>query len=566
MGATTRHIAVILAVSLVALGRQLAEPGVYSCIREDTILYVNWTTQYAELMAQGVAYPRWMPDAHNGYGSPTFVFYAPLVVFLTAAMKIFTGDIALAITLVKLAGLFLSGLTMYLFACEMWGRRAGLAAAVLYVLLPFRMFDLYYLGVFQSKFAYVWFPLALYFTKKTADEHSPGSGMAGLAATYALLCLTHILSGYMFAPVIIAFGLMHAGRGRVFSAITRVVISLGLGVALAGFYLLPVFAERGMVHLDSFAGKDWGRYWNNYLFYISGARPPHNPFFYQYVTAAVISSAMVGVAAYIPSLRRSSEGPAGSFFFTVLMAAGLFMMADISGPVWKWVPGMSMLIFPTRWAAVVVFAAACVAGAGISRMIETAQAGMKRYAIFLAAPLAVAVVWAGCMDVDTVIRGCRFSDREVAGFPRGMEVEEYLPATVSLSWLRVPENIAAGPELSCPNPAIPVKLKIERWDGQYRTFSVVAGSPASIRVRTFYYPGWRATVDGTEARIGVEPLSGAMLIEVPAGSHKLRLEFRDTPVRKAGWLVSLAAILAAGWLASGRIRNIPGGKPGGRAV
>src|SRR5207247_684509 len=130
-------------------------------------------------LASGVLFPRWMPESHGGYGSPTFIFYPPLVIYLTALINLATGALFLSAAVMKVLALFLSGLFMYVFIRDLWGFGPGLASAFVYMLLPFRVFDLYYLGVYASKFAYVWFPLILHFSRKGVVEQRFGAGTAG---------------------------------------------------------------------------------------------------------------------------------------------------------------------------------------------------------------------------------------------------------------------------------------------------------------------------------------------------------------------------------------------------
>ena len=53
-------------------------------------------------------------------------------------------------------------------------------------------------------------------------------------------------------------------------------------------------------------------------------------------------------------------------------------------------------------------------------------------------------------------------------------------------------------------------------------------------------------MDSSEIRIQTEAESGAMLVDIPKGDHKLELKFVDTPVRYCGKLISLLSFLALG--------------------
>ena len=89
---------------------------------------------------------------------------------------------------------------------------------------------------------------------------------------------------------------------------------------------------------------------------------------------------------------------------------------------------------------------------------------------------------------------------------------------------------------------------IEEWKSEKRVIDIIAFTPSLLRVSTFYYPGWNAEVDG-QAFIAAEKKSGAMLIEVPAGKHTIRLSFVDTPLRYYAKLISLISCLLIVFLA-----------------
>ncbi len=526
-------IACILCVSVIVLGRQLVTPAVFSCLREDTLFYLSWSRQFADSLAAGFWYPRWMPDSHGGYGNPTFIFYPPLVIYLTAVSKLVTGDIVISVTLIKLLGLFLSGLFMYIFIKDVWGGRAGLVAAAVYIALPFRVFDLYFLGVYASKFAYVWFPLILYFTRKTVTEERMGRGTAGLAASYALLCVTHLLSAYMFLPVTAAFGLVAAGRGGLYRALSRLFAAGFLGISLSAFYIVPVVLERGLVHFEMLLNDEIYHYYNNYLFFILRPVSPYNPQFYRFLAVTVVSSAALSLSVYMLS-RPSIKERRGPFplFFMALLGFTLFIMSSPSGFLWAVVPGMGQLQFPTRWASVLVFGAACIAGAGAGFMDKN-RPGLKKVAISIWLPFfilsaAVALYY----DAEIIRNGCCFTRADLAELPGTLDVEEYVPKGVSLKWLRAEAtryDIGKIVPLQAGNT---VKLYINGWAPERREFIVEAAQETRLRIKTFYYPGWECTVGGRPAPLSAEDKSGAILLTVPKGRNNVILSFSDTAGRR----------------------------------
>jgi hypothetical protein len=94
--------------------------------------------------------------------------------------------------------------------------------------------------------------------------------------------------------------------------------------------------------------------------------------------------------------------------------------------------------------------------------------------------------------------------------------------------------------------------------GRYQTM-VVATAPAVLEFNAHWFPGWRATVDGSPTAIGpsgAAPLDDGGLIRVPVspGQHSVELRYGRTRLRLVCDLVSLTAaavvlaLLAAAFL------------------
>lgn len=79
-----------------------------------------------------------------------------------------------------------------------------------------------------------------------------------------------------------------------------------------------------------------------------------------------------------------------------------------------------------------------------------------------------------------------------------------------------------------------------------------AASPSLLRVSAVWFPGWRATVDGTDCP--VVPVDHALLgVIVPTGHHQLELRFHSNyfALGAAISLVSVAAALALAYRGAG---------------
>jgi uncharacterized membrane protein YfhO len=80
---------------------------------------------------------------------------------------------------------------------------------------------------------------------------------------------------------------------------------------------------------------------------------------------------------------------------------------------------------------------------------------------------------------------------------------------------------------------------------------VRADSEVRLRFYTYYFPGWRATVDGQAAAVAPDPPNGLIGLTLAPGEHEVRLRFGPTPIRTLAALltvVSLVAVLGLFWV------------------
>jgi hypothetical protein len=63
-------------------------------------------------------------------------------------------------------------------------------------------------------------------------------------------------------------------------------------------------------------------------------------------------------------------------------------------------------------------------------------------------------------------------------------------------------------------------------------------------VHSPFFPGWRMSLDDRAALPDVQPGSGYMAINVPAGSHHVAATFENTPVRAFANNTTVASLVA----------------------
>jgi hypothetical protein len=216
---------------LLVLALAIVAPLLISGERADDSWALNqvWATQFSEQLAHN-PYPRWLERSFDGFGAPVFYFYPPLAFYLTAAVHYLAfgaltpfQELVAAATLM----LFVSGLTMRRWLTEVGGRPW---MAVLFMVAPYHLSELYIRGALAEFCAYALVPLVMLGLHRALK----GRGFILLSLSYAALVLTHLPTALLISVLLIPpFALWMRGD------LGKAAMGIGLGLALAGVYLIP---------------------------------------------------------------------------------------------------------------------------------------------------------------------------------------------------------------------------------------------------------------------------------------------------------------------------------------
>ena len=504
---------------------------------QDIAYHINWSSQVSTAIKEGVLYPRWMALSNEGYGSPTMIFYAPLFYWITGIVNLFVSSLILSMKLTTLAGFFLSGLTMYVFLKNFCNHAGSVTGGIAYQLLPYHIFDLYVQGTMAELFAFVWLPLIFHFAYKGFTEDALRDWIA-LAFSYAGLILTHIVSSYIFTFVLAGFGLFLSVKMRSLRVLGRFTAAGLFGFCLSAVYFMPMFFERSFVHIEWLTEAPFADYRHNFLFSAENV----GKLFYKHLNlVAVLQLILLIISLMVVYKKKKGDNQTNLPFFLWLSAASLFISSPFSMPVWNLMPGLKTIQFPWRWLMVSTFATSIMIGltADIFSFFDIKKdrflrfsavlfCGFVFYNLYLVSFYLLKAEPVPKKDTEWILHG-------------GGDVIEYLPV-----WLiDKKNNFPKGKEGPVTFKEGVGMLDIVHWRAHSRLFRVSAELPATVRVSTFYYPGWTALIDGREIPVGIEKDSGAMLINVPPGKNEVLLEFRDTPLRRVAKWISIISLLAA---------------------
>jgi hypothetical protein len=516
---------------------------------DDMVFHFFQANQFNQALKDGIIYPRWIPDSNNGYGSPNFVFYSPLSYYLVSITTLFTHSLTASMIIVTWVSFFLSGTTMFITTRKMFGRTESPLPAIIYQILPFHLGDLYVRGTFAELVAFIWFPLVFYFIHEILKSRNR-IAFIGLSISYAALILTHLVSGFIFTLVIGAYLIYNYFLLKDRKPFIKALFSLALGLGISAVYLLPVIFERRFVQIEYLVNCDICNYKNNFLFtfdkFQAGLRSFYLPLHIEVVLEVTLSILIILL------MRKNGQRLSNSSqqkFFIFLFIVAFFLTTPLSKPIWDIIPGFPFLQFPWRWVMVMELSLCFLIGSIFHRIDIhnfTSNNLRERVVMYLIIILFVT-------SPVIIIKGMPIISSNIQ--IKNLSIIEYNPIWAT-NIQKIMSEKKNGKVSVVSGKAV---TKINEWKSENRVISIEASEPSILRISTFYFPGWEGYTDGKRTQINIEKESGAMLIDVPQGKHKLVLKFEDTPIRYYAKIISIifSCVLALLVLFSKRTNRNP---------
>ena len=132
----------LLALMAIILNQRMIRNGIIF-ESNDIKYHITWLQYFSQQISEGIWYPRWLAGDNYGYGSPTFVFYPPLVFYLGSIFKLIGLDIEQTIIFLFTLAIFLLGFSFYFYGFRRWGKIASVVGALFYMTTPYITFNIY---------------------------------------------------------------------------------------------------------------------------------------------------------------------------------------------------------------------------------------------------------------------------------------------------------------------------------------------------------------------------------------------------------------------------------------
>lgn len=513
----------------------------------DGMLHLFRTALWSDAWSQGDFWPRWHSALYGGLGYPLFNFYAPLLYILGGIFALVMPVTTAFKTVLLLASLAYP-VGMYLWVRDSFSRLAAVTAAAAFAFATYRFREIFIQGNYAQFLAWAMFPWVLFFWRRLA-ESAGRTRFAGAVLSLTALLLLHNISAMLLAPFAALYVLWQATVHRTTRPWARLLLAAICAGLMGMVFWLPALFETEYVrvHVLTQGYFDVAGHFITLAEQLAATplldgrsanpSPPFN------VGRFVLLPASFGALLILrKGLPHNQRGHLIFVLAAALFAA--FMMLAPSLPVWRTVPYIAFAEFPTRLYGVLSLFVALLAGAGIDWLVgQTRMQAMT--AILVVFGL---IVTTANLQLPRTFLPVRASASGLTAYvadynaPGTTSAGEYLPVWVQ----SVPAEPALDEEgvrraLLDPPPGMAGEVVIA--GPSWLTLRVASEVAAVAPVSHFFFPGWSATVNGSE--VAPEPCgeAGVICVPVPAGESLVELSYTGTPVQSVARWLALAGVL-----------------------
>ncbi len=499
---------------------------------------------FDKALRQGQFPVRWIEGIRPGLSEPLFNFYQSGVYYWISAVHYFIPSFAISMKVAVFLLWILGGAFTFLLA-KRFGKIPATLSSCLFVLTPYILSDIYVRASYPELGAIAFVPGVFW----AMDRLLSGSKLIYLpilSLLLGLIILFHLPTLVIIAPVLISFLVLKIIQ-KEFSLKSLVYFGLSilLALGLASFYILPAIFEiqyinsqllssgyydfhQHFVYPQQLFSLNWG-----YGISVPG---PNDGMSFQFGIVQwliiAVSFAVIFATNWIKSAKKIKPY---LIFWLLMLLYAVYFMHDISLPFWDSFSFMSFIQYPWRFLLVVPLATSFMAAVLLSLVTNKSyQVGMALIIIIFAF-----ICYKDYLKPSTFLPDSYFNRIEVTDENTYLE-PGYMPKEIS----QTPKGEIKPFDLIKGQG----QIEVDKITDTEFFLNSNSSQDLVLRVNSHYFPGWIASIDDQSVSIDHNNPYDYMDLVVPAGIHKIRLEFKNTLIREFGNLISVLSITGLGLL------------------
>lgn len=495
---------------------------------------------------------RWVPDMGYGYGFPLFNYYPPLPYLTGQVFRLIGFSFVDTAKFIFALSFVLSGIAMYFFAKEFFGRWGGVVSSIFYIWAPYHSVDVYVRGAMNEAWALIFFPLILWTSYRLIQKRKKVTPwVIALVFSWTGLLLSHNLMVLIFTPVFALWCFMFWVKDKNWEKVLNLVISGVIALGLSAFFTLPAILEQKYIHVDTltkgyyefiahFATINqllFSRFWG-YGPSIWGDNDgmPFQIGHIHWILALIVFGFLI-----FYFFKKKFNYPLMPIAY--LLSVGwfaLFMAHVRSTFIWQHISPLAFVQFPWRFLTLSTFTFSFIAGSIVVLMKPFGK--LKVIIPSFLVILLVIINWNYFLPDEGQMGP--LTDREKFSaaawdLQRTAGIFDYLPKGAYENPKEPPKTLG---EFMEGKGVITAEKEGTNW----ASFNIKVDSEKSVvRISIYQFPNWIITIDGkrVENYVPKSEFWGRMYVEIPKGEHQINLKLFNTPIRTFANMVSLVTWL-----------------------
>lgn len=472
---------------------------------------------FHQALAQGQFPVRFLSRLNHEYGYPVANFLYPGFMYLAEIPKVLGFGYVDSIKIIFAFSIVGSLIFTYLWLSRIFDKLSAVLGGLIFLYLPYHLFDLYGRGSVGEVLALAVIPFILW----QIERESLLWSTLGIA----FLLVAHNTLALIFFPILVCYMVVNIyvakKRGKLINTYIHMLI---LGLQISAFFWLPaIFDLQYTVFSQTQVGL-WSRY------FVSP----------DLIGLSTIAIFLTIFALFLYGKIQIAKHRLTTLFFIVGVVS-LLLSISISVPLWKVLP-VSFIQFPFRFLSITILCAAFLAACAASVLPKTSKT------LFI-----IGILGLTLFSSRSFIAPSEYFDKGEGFYSTNQDTTtvhgEYMP-----KWVKI---VPLG------RPKEPIELMISKGKiselslgAKQITFKASMDEPGVLRLNKVFFPGWEVFINGKEDTIFYANEKGVMDVLVPRGENNVIFVFKETRVRTLSDIVSLIGFLSLTLLVKKRYEKL----------
>ncbi|GAB5491184.1 MAG: hypothetical protein Phog2KO_13990 [Phototrophicaceae bacterium] len=505
----------------------------------------------------GSLYPRYASALAYGYGAPLFNYFPPTSYYPTVIFHTIGFDWVSAWKASMIVYVLLAGLGAYLWARQWLDDTGAFITASAYIYAPYTLFDTVTRGSSNEFAGMALLPFALWGFTKLARSGKRSDFLLAVIS-YALFIMAHNVMTLYGTLFLIAYCLLLLiSSQNKFRVLWQMASAGVLALLMTAFFWLPALSETDFVKINGvLENLDFIDVTNTLrtladVFALPQTADPSQLQAIVPISFSWVLLILAVIGFFLPQPFPTQTAPKRNILGLHLLLFAVvgivtFSQLTISADAWQSVRLLQYSQFAWRPMSIGALALALLAGIGgsyVLRLIRSRPLRLASFGIILALIMLYSIPWLYRPQITLVAETVQDAQNyEVATQQTTLSsYGEYLPAQTDATALDQTYYQQAVSRIQ-ENDALTI-VSIEESGTELRA-EIELNQASTLSFNWLNVAGWQARIDGEEVEVQSIGSAGFVGVDVPSGTHTLRVWYAGTAIQNNATLLSIVAGLA----------------------